>query len=76
MVWGSRCNGPNDVSVSFGPFSKFFFSLFVFFSNLTNTYRLYQYIKGQKRSDGMAIMGNSPNNATASFGPRVQRIAS
>ena len=48
---------------------SFFFSLFVFFSNLTNTYRLYQYIKGQKRSDGMVITGNSPNNAKVSFGP-------
>ena len=47
----------------------FFFSLFVFFSNLINTYRLYRYIKGWKRSDGMVIMGNSPNDAFALFGP-------
>ena len=61
--------GPNDTSASFGPFSKFFFSLLIFFSNLINTYRLYQYIKGQKRSDGTVIMGNSPNDTFASFGP-------
>ena len=64
-----RTLGPNDASVSFGPFSKFFLSLFIFFSNLINTYRLYLYIKGQKRSDGIVIMGNGPNDATASFGP-------
>ena len=57
------------MSASFGPFSKFFFSLFVFFSNLINTYRLYRYIKGRKRSDGTAITGNGPNDAFASFGP-------
>ena len=48
---------------------SFFFSLFIFFSNLINTYRLYWSIKVQKRSDGMAITGNSPNDAFVSFGP-------
>ena len=55
--------------MSFGPFSKFFFHYSSFFSNLINTYRLYRYIKGRKRSDGMAITGNGPNDTFASFGP-------
>ena len=47
----------------------FFFFFIHFFSNLTSTYRLYQYIKGWRGSDGMAITENGPNNATALFGP-------
>ena len=74
MVQGSRqvaswTLGPNDADASFGPFSKFFFHYSFFFSNLINTYRLHQYIKGRKRSDGMAITGNGPNDAFALFGP-------
>ena len=48
---------------------SFFFHYSFFFSNLINTYRLYQYIKGRKGSDGTAITGNGPNDATALFGP-------
>ena len=48
---------------------SFFFFFIHFFSNLINTYRLYWYIKGWKRSDGMVIMGNGPNDAVALFGP-------
>ena len=48
---------------------SFFFLYSFFFSNLTSTYRLYQYIKGWRGSDGMAITGNGPNDAIASFGP-------
>ena len=48
---------------------SFFFFIICFFSNLINTYRLYRYIKGRKRSDGMAIMGNGLNDAFVLFGP-------